>query len=264
MRRPAGWWVSVALLTTGLWALRSDARLEGGAGRRMGRMSALPRVTVWAWERREDLRAVDAATTAVAYLDQTLLVDGGGVVVKPQRQGLLLPAAMGLVRIPVVRIETGPDVVLNEEMAEAVASAAARSAVAGAAALQIDFDARRSEREWYREVLTRVRAKIPAGMPLSMTALASWCSYDNVWMQGLPVDEAVPMLFRMEPDRRRAMALGAGDRDEFVIREPLCRGSVGISTRERWPREMTGKRVYVFADEGWRRDGLEETVRRLW
>src|SRR5713226_3991586 len=75
MRRPAGWWVSVALLTAGLWASRSDARLEGGAGRQIGRMSALPRVTVWAWERREDLRAVDAATTAVAYLDQTLLVD---------------------------------------------------------------------------------------------------------------------------------------------------------------------------------------------
>src|SRR5258708_15249924 len=212
MLRRAGWWVSVALLTAGLWALRSDARLEGGAGRRMGRMNALPRVTVWAWERREDLGAVDAATTAVAYLDQTLLDDGRGVVVKPQRQGLLLPAAMGLVRIPVVRIETGPDVVLNDETAEVVASAVARSAVAGAAALQIDFDAPRSEREWYREVLTQVRAKISVGMPLSMTALASWCSYDNAWMQGLPVDEAVPVLFPIEPGRRRGGGLGAGGR----------------------------------------------------
>jgi hypothetical protein len=102
-------------------------------------------------------------------------------------------------------------------------------------------------------------------MPLSMTALASWCSYDNGWMQGLPVDEAVPMLFRMEPDRRRFAPNGRREiARDFVIRDPLCMAAVGISTREAWPREMAGRRVYVFADEGWRRDGLEETVRELW
>ena len=264
MRRQAGWWVGFAVLTAGLWALRCDAGLGNAAAPFGGRMVGLPRLTVWAWERREDLRGVDATTTAVAYLDRTLILDGHGLTVKPQRQALLLPASVGLVRIPVVRIETTTDAVLNDAMAEVAASAIAGSAAAGTAALQIDFDARKSEREWYRAVLTRVRAKMSAGIPLSMTALASWCSYDNAWMAGLPVDEAVPMLFRMEPDRKQAMQVGAGERVEFVIREPLCRGSVGISTRERWPREMTGKRVYVFADEGWRRDGLEETVKKLW
>jgi hypothetical protein len=134
------------------------------------------------------------------------------------------------------------------------------------AALQVDFDARQSEREWYGDVLRKVRAGMPAGMPLSMTALASWCSYDGGWIEALPVDEAVPMLFRMEPDRRRVAAVGGlaaveAVRD-FAIREPLCAGSVGISTTEAWPR-TAGLRVYVFPDRGWSRDGLAETVRSL-
>jgi hypothetical protein len=103
-------------------------------------------------------------------------------------------------------------------------------------------------------------------MPLSMTALASWCSYDGGWIESLQVDEAVPMLFRMEPDRRRvaeAGGLAAVDGvSDFAIRERLCEGSVGISTTEPWP-QTTGLRVYVFPDRGWARDGLAETVRSL-
>src|SRR5579871_4608360 len=177
MKLQMAWWIRFALLTAGLAVLRCDATPSKSAG--AGRMSALPRITVWTWERREDLRAIDAATTAVAYLDRTVLVNADGVAVKPQRQSLLLPAAKELSRIAVVRIETTADAVLNEETSEKVAAAIAGSAVTSLAALQIDFDARKSEREWYRKVLTRVRAKIPAAMPLSMTALASWCSYDN-------------------------------------------------------------------------------------
>ena len=133
-------------------------------------------------------------------------------------------------------------------------------------ALQVDFDARQSEREWYANVLRRVRAGMPVEMPLSMTALTSWCSYDGGWIEKLPVDEAVPMLFRMEPDRRRVAeggGLAAVDRvRDFAIRESLCAGAAGISTTEAWPR-TAGLRVYVFPDRGWSRDGLAETVRSL-
>jgi hypothetical protein len=226
-------------------------------------MARLPRLTVWAWERREDLRTLDPRTTAVAYLDRTVEVDGSGVRVVPRRQGMLLPMSNDLVRIAVVRIEvvagTSLDAAEADEVARAVSEAAAGNAVA---AVQVDFDARQSQREWYAGVLRSVRAEMPAQMPLSMTALASWCSYDGAWLRSLPVDEAVPMLFRMEPDRRRAGAAGWGAGD-FAVREPLCAGSVGISTTEAWPSQMDGRRVYVFADRGWARDGLQETVRSL-
>ena len=58
------------------------------------------------------------------------------------------------------------------------------------------------------------------------------------------------MLFRMEPDRRRAPA----DLPQFQIREPLCLASAGISTHEPWPANLAGKRIYVFPDLGWHRD----------
>jgi hypothetical protein len=270
-------WVAIVALSAGLMSAsgRGTGPPRGGVS---ARMAKLPRLTVWVWERREDLRAVDARTTAVAYLERTVVVDGGGVRVVPRRQAMLLPAAAGLVRIAVVRIEVANGTALNGDSARAVAEAvsdavrpqgrpadepgAPNSGADEIAALQVDFDVRVSQREWYADVLRAVRARIPAEMPLSMTALASWCSYDGGWIRGLPVDEAVPMLFRMEPDRRRAGAGGWGAGD-FAVREPMCMGSVGISTREAWPDDMRARRVYVFADRGWSKDGLNETVRSL-
>jgi hypothetical protein len=99
---------------------------------------------------------------------------------------------------------------------------------------------------------------MPATLPLSITALASWCSFDD-WLRGLPVDEAVPMMFRMEPDRRRAPP----SIDDFRIREPLCSSSVGVSTNEPWPLNLAGKRLYVFPDNGWRIDSPAGLERRL-
>jgi hypothetical protein len=201
----------------------------------------------------------------VAYLDRTVMLDDAGLRIVPRRQGMLLPDSTALVRIAVVRIEVANGTPLNAAQADAVALAVSEAAADGdaVAALQIDFDARRSQREWYAGVLRRVRAQMPANMPLSITALASWCSYDGEWLRALPVDEAVPMLFRMEPDRRRAEMSSSWGTGDYALREPLCMGSVGISTHEPWPPDMHERRVYVFADRGWSRDGLQETVRSL-
>src|SRR5205085_1172314 len=59
-------------------------------------------------------------------------------------------------------------------------------------AVQIDFDATESERDFYQDLLVQLRKRLPETMPLSITALASWCLYDD-WIAGLAVDEAVPM-----------------------------------------------------------------------
>ena len=257
--------LSIAALSLGLLAHGSDTRLRPAVS---PRLAHLPRITVWAWERREDLRELDRRTTAVAYLDRTVLVDARGLEVLPRRQPMLLPAVDGLTRIAVVRIETRPGAPANDTAATAVAEAVVEAAgQPGLAALQVDFDARQSERAWYARVLRRVRSRMPPELPLSITALASWCSYDGSWLHMLPIDEVVPMLFRMEPDRRR-IAERSGLRGveavaDFTIREPQCLNSAGISTTEAWPRNLAGKRVYIFPDRGWARDGLAETVRSL-
>jgi hypothetical protein len=161
--------------------------------------------------------------------------------------------------MPVIRIEAARLSVLDDEnRAETVRAILASAREPGIAALQIDFDATRSQRPFYRDLIFDLRRQMPASLPLSITALASWCSWDD-WLYDLPVDEAVPMLFRMEPDRRRAPP----EIDDFQIREPLCQSSVGVSTTEPWPSDLVGKRIYVFSDRGWHKESPADLERRL-
>lgn len=210
-----------------------------------GRMNALPARTLWVWERSEDLSSLDPRTTALATLDRTIVL-GRTATVITRRQSYVFPA--GTTRIAVVRIEApgeiGPD--LEQPTAGLILNTLSGPPVA---ALQVDFDARQSQRVFYVGVLRNLRRRMPPDMPLSITALASWCSSDD-WLGGLPIDEAVPMFFRMEPDRRDAPM----ELLRFRVREPLCLGSIGISTREPHSASTDGKRVYIFPDRGWRRD----------
>jgi len=251
-------WITIAALAAlGILclALRSDAIPTGRAHLSM-RMKALPRRTLWVWERPEDLRAIDPATTAIAWLDQTVEL-GWDVVSVPRRQSFSYPAEAA--RIAVVRIEAPPGIKLDVAQQHQAVDLLLQSAnQPGIAAFQVDFDATRSQRAFYASLLADLRRQMPASLPLSITALASWCSSDD-WIADLPIDEAVPMLFRMEPDRIHARA----GLPQFQIREPLCMGSVGVSTHEAWPDDMAGKRIYVFPDRGWHQDISLLTDRKL-
>ena len=209
-----------------------------------GRMKTLPARTLWVWERPEDLSSLNPRTTAIAALDRTLLL-GRAITVVPRGQPYVYPA--GITRISVVRIEAPG--VIDPALGPAAADLVLDTLSTSPSALQIDFDARHSQRDFYTALVRDLRRRMPSSMPLSITALASWCSSDD-WINRLPVDEAVPMLFRMEPDRRFAPP----DLPWFRIREPLCQSSVGISTREPSPVPTAGKRVYIFPDRGWRAD----------
>lgn len=257
MTNPARWKSAATLMLAallGCLCVRSDAAPRPRIV--SPRMAGLPRLTVWAWEQREDLRDLDTRRVAVAYLDRTVTI-GPDVQSRERRDPLLLPA--GVTLIPVVRIETARSAVLDRENRDAAVDAIVRAArEPGIAAVQVDFDATRSQRAFYRSLLMELRRRMPGNLPLSITALASWCSYDR-WLGELPIDEAVPMMFRMEPDRRKAPP----DVDDFKIREPLCEGSAGVSTTEPWPVDLQGRRVYVFSDNGWRGDSPADVERRL-
>ena len=96
-------------------------------------------------------------------------------------------------------------------------------------------------------MLAHLRESLPSGIPLGITALTLWCQGDN-WMGGLPVNDAVPMLFRMGPG------------DEFRgsgFRGALCQASLGLSTDE-LPRTVPGgRRLFLFHPRPW----TEETYR---
>jgi len=205
-------------------------------------LPGFPRIMLWAWERPEDLQFLDPHAAGVAFLARTVSWRGAELHSRPRFQPLRVPPIAAL--MAVVRLESGgtpPDV------AGAAAEAASAAGLPGVRALQIDFDAKESERRWYIALIARVRALLPPSMPLEITALESWCMGDG-WIRGLPVSDAVPMLFRMGSGE----AYGGGD-----FRIGLCRSAVGVSTDElpeSWPR---GRRLFVFNPHPW----TEETYR---
>jgi hypothetical protein len=261
------------------------------------RAVVLPKVTFWAWERPEDLRFISEPNEGVAFLAKTLYLQPSrsiasefhpqSVLVRPRLQPLRI--APGTILTAVVRIEASrgapPDAFFKNAASRSRSSQSASenqpspitndprtsSAVQRAAAeisdlqgipsvraIQIDFDATVSERPFYTALLSAVRRNLPVSMPLSITALASWCIGDP-WLESLPagtIDEAVPMLFRLGPDAADVITfLHSGK--EFPVAS--CRASLGLSTDEPLSKALLNgsipgaspgwrhKRIYVFS-----------------
>ena len=225
------------------------------------------------------------------------------VVLHPRLQPLLVPPETALVAV--VRVETPNDLWhrpgaagvgagegLGEQLRAGGSSASSASATAlyseaqrvrvagmiasvagirGVRAVQVDYDATRSEQSFYRKLLDAVRSRLPRGMPLSMTALASWCIGDT-WLNSLPegtIEEAVPMLFRMGPD---AANVAAFVQQGNPFRAQACRASLGVSTDEAFSQAvLDGKvkplaggrnfrRVYIFSNRAWTSGGVKQIL----
>ena len=199
-------------------------------------LPGFPHVFLWAWERPENLEFLDPHSTGIAFLARTVCLREGTVSVRPRLQPLRYPP--GAVLMAVVRVEPRGDSLPAMEAASAAIAEAA--AIPGVRALQVDFDATLSERAYYRNLLTDLRRRVPQRMPLSMTALTSWCEADT-WITGLPVAEAVPMLFRM----------GRVERPARQFRPALCQSSAGVSTDEPLREPPSAARLYLFNPHPW-------------
>jgi Protein of unknown function (DUF3142) len=210
-----------------------------------------PKRILWAWERPEDLEFVDPHKFAVAFLAQTLVLKNDEVEYKPRRQPLKVKPDTRL--IAVTRIEsqktTGTPTTLSATQRQRLAELVLKTtALNNVAAIQIDFDAARSEREFYRLLLQDLRQKLPDNVPLSMTALASFCVGDR-WLDDLPVDEAVPMIFRMGADSKTIRTYLTMGND---FREPLCRRSYGVALDEPIDTNLPrSRRKYIFNARSW-------------
>lgn len=212
------------------------------------RLERLPTVILWAWERPSDLRFIDPNKIGVAFLARTVRLRAGDVIVRPRLQSLDLPETTRVVAVARIETDSVNRPELSKNQAEAVAEAiAAMSVLPNVSTIQIDFDALKSEHSFYGDVIFDVRRRLPDNVGLSITALASWCTYDD-WLSDLPIDEAVPMLFRMGPDGKRIRSR-LDDGGDFAA--SLCRQSYGIATGERSPGLSSSRRLYVFNPDTW-------------
>jgi hypothetical protein len=243
---------AIALVALGLLPVVSDSSASGVATHST---SAIPPLVLWAWERPEDFRFVDSEHVGVAFLAGTVSLHAGRAEFRPRLQPLRVSPQTRLVAV--IRIETDPGADLSQEQLRTTANAIARaSALPQVVATQIDFDATASEREFYRALLLELHQRLPASMPISITALASWCIGDD-WIAGLPIDEAVPMMFRLGVGQNEVLNWIRSQRE---FREPLCRRSLGVSTDEPWTSLPAGRRVYAFSLKPWTESSLEGLI----
>lgn len=223
--------------------------------RQANALSTLPPVMLWAWERPENLSFIDPTQTGVAFLAKTISLRNEGVLSRPRMQRLHVPNGTKLVAVARIEVDRTQQGLSEQQLQKTVDAISDLAKLSNVSMVQIDFDAVSSEREFYRRLIIEVRRQLPAALPLSMTALASWCDGDK-WLSDLPLDEAVPMFFRMGLESRR-FASRLEDGSNFL--SPPCESSAGISTDEkiRWPK---GRRVYIFNPTSWTRESFKTAM----
>jgi hypothetical protein len=219
-----------------------------------------PPLMLWAWQREEDLRFLDSRRAGVAPLIATIRLAGDRVEVRPRTQGHLVPD--GVFLLPVIRLESDsadPPLLtseLRDRLTEAILTLVGGERFSG---IQLDFDARESERLFFKELLVELRSRLGPGKRLSIAALASWCLGDD-WLLGLPIDEAVPMLYRMGPEAEAIRASLARSAD---FRLPICRQSIGVSSDEPIPPLPVGRRLFLFHPRPWTSAALTDLLGRM-
>ncbi len=257
------------VLTAFLTVLLFLGAVDTGTGASRCGTAPPPRIMLWAWERPEDLRFIDTKTTGVAFLAGTIKIRKRHLDTSNVRhQPLRLPASTYL--MSVVRIES--DGSLNEQddkLASAIVEVVPRFLKPGVQAVQFDFDARKSERGWYRKFLTQMRRTLPKDVYLSMTSLASWCLGDD-WLgrKNVPVDEVVPMFFEMGADSGSILILLQSGNTYGHSYE-----AIGISENETSLNRLLGKmvtsilkpvpRVYMFSRTAWKQRKVQDLIREV-
>jgi hypothetical protein len=189
-----------------------------------------------------------------------VVLSGEAVLSRGRRHAL--QARPGQVTTTVVHVQIDPfnppawTAAQRAQAADAVANLAQR---VPARTVQVDFEVPRSGHGMLLDLLHDVRARLPAGTRLAMTALASWCDGEH-WISSADVDEIVPMLFRMGRDGAVIRAQLDSGRD---FATPRCRSALAVSTDSPLPFAPSGRRIYLFNPRSWTWDDFVRARQRI-
>ncbi|MFL6656704.1 MAG: hypothetical protein ACJ8GW_01430 [Massilia sp.] len=187
----------------------------------------------------------------LAVVDRHILLSGATV---RQRAGAMpRQLAAGTLVTPLVHVEIDPlQPVPNLHAASPQIIKAMQSAAAATTSgwVQLDLEARPSQRVDYRTLVQDLRRVLPPSVQLSVTALAWWCR-SPAWLDGLAADEVVPMFFKMG---REGAALRKVIAQQPSLLHPSCRtGSAGFSPQEPFAPAVVARytHTYWFDYHGW-------------
>ncbi len=208
-------------------------------------------IVIWVWERPENLYFLKERNVTFAYLSGNITKTNEDLVYYPRRQPLRIPDNSNT--IAVIRIEDKSDKheFNNQDLLD-ISDYIVKSCQEKESNLscQIDFDAVESQIDFYKKLIVNVREKLPQNIKLSITALVSWCTDETPWFNGLPIDEAVPMFFRLGKEEN----LYWNKIEQGSLKLDIsCQKSIGIATDEPLPNKiyLENKPIYIFNNVYW-------------
>ncbi|WP_343732491.1 hypothetical protein [Duganella sp.] len=191
-----------------------------------------------AWSQRE-----------AAVLQRHILLSGDTALTRP-RAGW--PPASRIT--PVVHVEVStvkPPIDIESRRAMIVRAMHEAADVSTSGWVQLDMEAKPSQRLFYRSLVRQLRSELSPQMKLSVTALAWWCR-SPAWLDDLGADEVVPMFFRMGKDSARLR--------DIIVHSPAtlhasCRDVAGFSPQEAFAPQVTARyhKTYWFDRYAWKR-----------
>jgi hypothetical protein len=218
-----------------------------------------PKIILWAWERKEDLRFINNKNIEIAYLALTIRISHNALVLR--RRNNILFKDERINSFPVIRIEAANNSLpyLNQSTELKIVNEITSIAIhSNAKRIQIDFDALKSQRNFYKNILKKLKNKLK-DTKISITALLSWCIYDD-WILDDLVDEIVPMSFDLGKEKKQILS-------ELIknpnLLKPYCRKSLGISTQGDFPISFKVERLYLFHPRSWTKEDLNKILRQI-
>lgn len=218
------------------------------------------KIIVWAWERNENLTFLDSDTVVAYYAGSVIIKDGRMAVSKRVRTLKILEDTKV---IPVVRIDnfdTAEEITpwRMKDIEDFIINSCDQKLVVGC---QIDFDVKTSERTAYMSIISSVRDRLSKNIPLSITALVSWCDKSS-WMNDAQIDFAVPMFYRLGADES---TIRGGYTGKTFMGSPKCAGAIGISTDEPLPKEkyIGGRDIYIFNPNSWDEQEFRSIIKKM-
>jgi len=247
--------------------------LSGCEPERSTRCDSLPPLVIWSWTSDDRLQFLNSTKTAVAYYAGTIMLGRSNATLLRRRNALVLNAST--LSFPVFRME-------QAHVTEPVSAASFDQALLiikdyveekHARFVQIDFDARENDRAAYLIFLKNLRARLPANVGISITALASWC-LDDKWLNHAPIDESVAMMFSMGPGKNDAFS---AMRNQRIDSGAASAQSVGVSINEvetnsllhkagylqKEDRLRCGPRIYAFSSLGWNAERYQNLLKEV-
>lgn len=219
---------------------------------------------LWAWQAPQDLRGLDATKIGVAAYIGTVTITGTTVTVQANQTRMIIPH--NIYRMAVIHISVSPfmkpalDQTVINKISNAILLLYRNTNMP---ALQLDFSAKNSQRDFYAQVIRKVHQQINPQTYFSITALASWCVGDRwIGQQHLPIDLVVPMYFSLAQTPQQKLQFIQAFPTRIQALAPECRNAIGIAIFESWQIPLHAQvPIFVFTRGSWTPEKIQTILR---